>query len=113
MVVLAVKDLLKAANGILELHVLTGRAGEGFGYVEGLRQEPLDLSRTRHGHLVVLRQLVHPEDRNDVLKIFITLQHGLNTASDLVMFLADDLRIKNTGGGIQRIDRRINPQLSQ
>ncbi len=36
MVVLAFKDLLKASNGILELHVLTGCAGKRFGHVEGL-----------------------------------------------------------------------------
>jgi hypothetical protein len=47
LVVLAVEDLAEAADRVLELHVLAGRAGELLGDEERLRQEALDLAGAR------------------------------------------------------------------
>ena len=47
---------------------LTGGAREHLGHGKGLGEEALDLARARHGHLVLLRQLVHAQDSNDVLE---------------------------------------------
>src|SRR5262245_53101620 len=83
-VALAGDDLLEAGHGVLDLDVAPGAAGEGLGHVERLRQEALDLARARHGHLVVLGQLVHAQDGDDVLELFVLLQHLLHGARRLV-----------------------------
>src|SRR5688572_165029 len=68
-VVLARDDGLEAADRVLERDVLAGRSGEHFSDVERLRQEALDLARALDRDLVLLRQLVHAEDRDDVLQL--------------------------------------------
>src|SRR2546421_8001121 len=59
---------------------------------------------------VLRAQLVHAENRDDVLKIAITLQHFLNAASDVIMLFADDIRRERLRGGCQRIDGRIDTE---
>src|SRR5207248_1506488 len=66
---LTVEDLLEAGDGVLEGHELAGEAGELRGDEERLRQEALDASGTPDHQLVVLAELVHAEDRDDVLQI--------------------------------------------
>jgi hypothetical protein len=60
--------------------------------------------------LVVFGQLVHTEDRDDVLQFLVTLQNVLNAASTVVVLLADDQRIQLTAGGVQRINGRVDTQ---
>src|SRR4029453_11444729 len=64
-VVLAFHQALEAADGVGEIDELAGRTGEHFGDEEWLRQEALDLARTRDRELVLLRQLVHAQDRDN------------------------------------------------
>src|SRR5688572_22198565 len=68
-VVLARHELLERADGVLDLHVRSRGAGEGLGDVEGLRQEALHLAGAGDQQLVVFRELVHAENRDDVLQI--------------------------------------------
>lgn len=42
--------------------------------LEGLREEPLDLTGTRHCQLVLLGQLVHTQDSDDVLQRLVVLE---------------------------------------
>src|SRR5687768_7387680 len=91
-VVLAVDDLLEALHRVGNLHVLALEAGELLGDEEGLRQEPLDLARTRHGELVVFRQLVDAENRDDVLQVLVALQNLLHRPGHVVVLLAQDAR---------------------
>src|SRR5687768_8430758 len=65
-VALAVHDHVEALDRVLERHVFARGAGEHLGHVERLRQEALDLARTAHGELVLGRELVHAQDRDDV-----------------------------------------------
>jgi hypothetical protein len=51
----------------------TWGAGEDLCHVEGLAQEALDLASARHRHLVLLRQLVHAQDGNDILQVLVIL----------------------------------------
>ena len=60
--------------------------------------------------LVFFRQLVHAEDRDDVLQFLVTLQHGLHAARGVVVLLADDQRIELAAGGVERIDRRVDAE---
>src|ERR1051326_6772469 len=56
-VVLALAEALKTADGVFERDEYAGRAGEHFGDVERLRQEALDFPRARHRELVLLGEL--------------------------------------------------------
>src|SRR6478609_9577887 len=89
-VALAVGDLLEAGDRVLDLDVLAGRARERLGDEERLRQEALDLAGARHRQLVVLRQLVHAQDGDDVDELLVLLQDLLHLARDRVVLVADD-----------------------
>ena len=103
MVVLAGQDLLEAADGVLEGHQLAGQAGELLRHEEGLREEALDLARAVHRHAVVLAELVHAEDGDDVLEVLVLLQGLLNAASHRVVTLTQDGRVQHGGGGVEGV----------
>src|SRR4051812_36029623 len=88
-VALAIHDHVEALDRVLERHVLAGRAGEHLGHVERLGQEALDLARAAHGKLVLGRELIHAEDRDDVAQLLVALQHRLHRASAVVVLFAD------------------------
>ena len=66
---LAVEDLAEPARPCRRRDELAGAAGEGLGDEERLREEALDLARPVHRELVVVGELVDPEDRDDVLEL--------------------------------------------
>ena len=68
------QDALEALDGLLEGHQLPGVAGEDLGHLEGLGQEALDLAGTGHRQLVLLRQLIHSQDGDDVLQGLVVLR---------------------------------------
>ena len=68
------QDHFEALDGVLERHQLALGAGENLGHLERLAEEALDLARARHRQLVLLRQLVHAEDGDDVLQRLVVLQ---------------------------------------
>ena len=82
----------KPAIVSLRLTSLPCEAGELRGDEERLREELLDLAGARDDELVVLAELVHAEDGDDVLQILVLLQRLLDAARDAVVPLADDLR---------------------
>src|SRR5687768_17797197 len=91
-VVLAVDDFLEALDRVGNLHVLAFDAGELLRHEERLRQEPLQLPGARHRELVLFRELVDAENRDDVLQVLIPLQDLLYRAGDGVMLFAQDAR---------------------
>merc|ERR1719272_1303779 len=101
-VVLALEQALEAGDGLLERDELARLAREDLGHVEGLRHEALDLARARDGHLVVLGELVHAEDGDDVLQRLVVLQHLLHLARRLVVLHAHDARVD---GGVDALLR--------
>ena len=105
-VVRAREDLLEGANGVLEGHELALVASEDLRDLEGLRHETLDLTRAldladglrkkaiktgnaTHSELVLLRQLVHTENGNDILEGLVVLKDLLDGSGDRVVLLAD------------------------
>src|SRR3954463_658149 len=68
-VVLAVEDLLEAADRLADRHVGARRAGEGLRDVERLREEALDAPRAADDEAVLVGELVDAEDRDDVLQL--------------------------------------------
>src|SRR3954449_10143609 len=110
-VVLAVDDLAERADRVVDRDVRARRAGERLGDVERLRQEALDLARALHGHLVLVGELVDPEDRDDVLELLVALEDLLDARRDLVVLLADDVRLEDRRGRVERVDRGVDALL--
>src|SRR3546814_12421662 len=77
---------------------------------EGRAEEALDLARARHGLLVFLAQLVHAQDRDDVLELLVLLQGLLDAAGGVVMLVADHVRIHHPRGRVQRVHGRIDAE---
>ncbi len=84
------------------------RAGKGLGHKERLGQETLELTGPIHGHLVLLGEFVHAEDRDDVLQFLVTLQNLQHLLRRVVMFLTHGIHFQNTGVGLQGIYGRID-----
>ena len=64
---LAVNDLPEGANRVFHFDVLAIGAGELGGHKEGLAQESLDSSGPGHNDLILLGELVHSEDGDNIL----------------------------------------------
>src|SRR5438445_10636771 len=109
-VALTVADHLETADRFLERDVLARRAGEHFGDMERLREEALDLARAADGGLVFFAELVHAENRDDVLEFLVTLQRTLHAARGLIVLHADHVRIELAAGRSKRINRWINTE---
>src|SRR5262245_910027 len=110
-VVLAFRDLLEALDGVGNRDVLAGKAGELRRDEERLRQEELNTARARDRQLVVFRQLVDAENRNDVLQVLVALQNLLHLLRDVVVIVADDARIDDARRGRERIAGRVTGPL--
>src|SRR5436305_1533205 len=65
---------LERRDRLLELDVLALDARELLRDREGLRHEALKPPRTTHNFLVILGQLIHAENRDDVLELLVALQ---------------------------------------
>ena len=105
LVELAGHEPLERRDRLLELHVLARDARELLGHGERLRHEALDAARAADDLLVVLGQLVHAEDRDDVLQLLVALQNALHVGRHLVVALADELRDRGCAT-TTRADRR-------
>ena len=64
-----------------------------------------------HHQLVLVGELVHAEDRDDVAQLLVALQDPLHPARDLVVLDADDERVELAAGRIERVHRRVDAQL--
>src|SRR5690606_40751468 len=62
-------DLLKAAHRLFPRDVPARLAGERFRDEEGLRKEALDAPGPGHDDLVLVGELVHAQDGDDVLEL--------------------------------------------
>src|SRR5207237_8781892 len=69
-VVLAPDNFLKASYRVLNFYVPARGPGELLGDVDGLRQEALDLARSRHSQFLIFAELVDAENCNSVLEFF-------------------------------------------
>src|SRR5579884_632031 len=106
----AVEDLFERRDRVRELDVLAGSPGELLRDEKRQREHALHAARARDRNLVVFRKLLDPQDRDYVLQVFVTLQGLLNAARDLVVLLADDLRIENPRARRQRIHGGIDAE---
>ena len=84
--------------------------GELLGDVEGLREELLDLTRTVNDQALLLRELVHTKNRDDVLKVGVLLQGLLNGGGHAIVLVADDTGIEGVRRARQRVDCRVDAE---
>src|SRR3954468_10796911 len=110
LVELAVDQRLEALDRLLDRHVDALEAGEGLPHEERLREEPLDLPGPRHRDLVLFRELVEPEDRDDVLELLEPLEHLLHSPRARVMPIAHDFGSEDVGGGCERVHGRVDAE---
>ena len=109
---LAFEDFLEAANGFGQRNVRAGLTRELLGDVERLREELLQLAGARDGDLVLFGQLVHAENRDDVLQILVAAAAPVGPhARPVVVLIAHDLRVEDPARGVERIDRRVDAEL--
>ena len=66
-IMLAVDNITESTNSFGYRYIFTLHPRELLGDAEGLGQEPLDLSSAGNGQLVLLAQLIHTHDGNDIL----------------------------------------------
>lgn len=83
------EDLLEGADGVLERNETTLDTSEDLGDLERLRHETLDLTSTLDSQLVLLRQLVHSENGNDILERLVVLEDLLDSGGNIVVLLSD------------------------
>ena len=93
------------------LTYLPARPGEDLGDEERLRQEALDLAGALHDHLVLVGELVHAEDRDDVLQVLVALQQLLHARGDVVVLVGDDAGLQDARGRVEGIDGRVDALL--
>src|SRR5215471_12827570 len=106
-VVLALDDLPEAADRLADRDVLARRAGEHLGDVERLRQEALDPTRAVDRDLVLVRQLLDAEDRDDVLELLVALEDLLDLRRDVVVVVAEDVGREDPRRRVERVDVRV------
>ena len=129
-IVLAGQDGLEARDGLVNGDKFAGVVGENLSdlnneeleytsanrsvgaYLERLGEESLDLPGPGHLDLVLLGQLVHTEDSNDILERLVVLEQLLDTSGDLVVLTTDDVGVHDTAGRVEGIHSRVDSSLS-
>src|SRR5437016_1159679 len=109
-VVFAVENFLETADRVGHRNLFAGTAGEHFRHAEGLAQETLNLAGPEDSQLVLGREFVHAQDGDDVLEVLIALEHALNAAGDVIVFVADDVRSERPRIGRERVYGRVDAQ---
>jgi len=64
-----------------------------------------------YGELVLLRQLVHTENGNDILERLVVLEDLLDSSGNIVVLLADDTGVKHTRLGVEGVDGGVDTEL--
>jgi hypothetical protein len=64
-----------------------------------------------HGQLVLLRQLVHTQDSNDILEGLVVLKNLLDGGGNIIVLLANNTRIQHPRLGVQGVNCWVNAKL--
>jgi hypothetical protein len=76
--------------------------------VEWLRHKSLSLACTGHSELIVLRELIHTQDSDDILETLVVLEELLGGAGGLVVDLTNHTGVKHAAGGIEGIHSGVD-----
>src|SRR5699024_12652159 len=99
--------------GIINVNVFTRLTCKLLSYKERLTEEALNSSCAGYRSFIFIRQFIHPQNSNNILQVFILLQNSNNLLGRIIMILANNVRIKNSGRRIQRINGGINTNLGE
>jgi hypothetical protein len=72
----------------------------------------MQYSKATYSELVLLRQLVHTQDSNDILERLVVLKDLLDGGGNIVMFLANNTGVQHTGFGVEGVDGGVDTKLS-
>ena len=103
MVNLAIENHLEALDGILNRDHHTGGVGELLCHKEGLREETLNTTSAVHSGLILIRELLHTENRDDILQLLVTLENLFHTLSSVVVLLTYNVGVEDSRSRLQRI----------
>src|SRR5699024_1282004 len=92
----AIADALKSDDGIGQRDVCTWKAGELLCDEEVLVQEALEATCALNGDLVLFRQLVHTQNRDNILQFLVLLQNVDHALCNSVVTLTNDAWLENT-----------------
>ena len=92
---LPLAEFLEALNRFGDRNVLAGTAAEDFGREEGLGEELLNLPGPVHDEFILFGELLHSEDGDNVLKLFIALEDLFDLTGRLVVLLTDDRGVQD------------------
>ena len=101
----------EALDGVSKGDKLALLAGERLGNGEWLGEEALDLTGAGNGELVLLRKLVHTKNGNNVLEGLVVLEDLLHVTGAVVVLLADNRGLEDTGGRVKGIDGGVDAEL--
>ena len=91
----AFHDLFEPANRLGKRDIFPLTAGKWSGYKEWLREKLLDLSCSSHNQFVFFRKFVDPQNRDDILKIFVLLQNQFLGSGRIVMLFPKNARVQD------------------
>src|SRR5712692_4335039 len=112
-IVLALQDLGEGRHRLAHLDVLALAPRETLRDAEGLGEKSLDLACARDRQLVVLRQLLHTEDGDDVLQVLVALHGFLDALGGVVVLLPDDRGLHESTRRTEGVDGGIDSDLDQ
>ena len=104
---------LEAGNALFQLDVFSWSTSEHFCNMEGLTQEPLDLTSTSNCQLVIFTKLIHTQNGNNILQILVILKDLLYPTSSVIVILSQNMRRKHSRCRVQWIDSRIDTKLRE
>ena len=76
--------------------------------MESLEEESLDLPGCGILELVFLRQLIHTKDSNDVLERLEILEDPMDTSSNVLDLMFNDIGVHDTTGGVKGIHSGVD-----
>lgn len=64
-----------------------------------------------HGELVLLRELIHTENGDNVLETLVVLENPLDVGGNVVVLLSDDSGVEHTRLGVEGVDGGVDSEL--
>merc|ERR1712193_511267 len=103
--------MVEAQDRVLQRDVDAGGTSEGLGNLEWLRQETLDLTGAGDDETLLLGQLTHTQNGDDILEGLVILEDLLDGGGGIVVNITDNVWVHDTGGRLKWIDSRVETQL--
>ncbi|CDZ92688.1 Cellobiose phosphorylase (modular protein) [Rhodococcus ruber] len=108
---LTLGDAVERLDGVTQRHHGAGLAGELLSDDEVLAEELLDTTGAADEDLVLLGELVHAEDGDDVLQLLVLLQDPLDLVGDPEVLGTDDAGLEDARGRRQRVHGGVDTHL--